>query len=255
MGAEEIRRKILADVTSGVLPVGTQLPPEREFAEHLGVSRNTLRHALDELAMAGVLRRERGRSGGTFVTHPKLERDLNPIDGLPALLQRQGFTTGTRVLSTRLVTADPGAQLALNVSGSALLVNIVRLRLADGRPISLDNASFPVERFPDLLEHSLGGSLYELLEKQYGVRAAQAQEELEIVAATEEEAELLGIAASAPLMSISRTTLDESGQPFEYSHDLFRGDRTRIRVCSTGTGVRATTRSEGKVIELRPAGT
>lgn len=252
--AEEVRRRILADISSGTLAAGQRLGSERELALQLGVSRATLRHALGSLAQAGILRRVPGRAGGTFVAHAKVERDLTRVDGLPAYLHRQGFAAGSRVLATALVGADAATRAALSLPEYALVHDIVRVRLADGSPISLDHARFPADMFPDLLEQPLGGSLYELFEQAYGVRPAESEERIEVVAATPYEAQVLDTARDAPLLSVTRVARDESGRPFEFSHDLFRADRTRIAVSSAGRGLRANTRSEGKIVELRAYG-
>jgi GntR family transcriptional regulator len=252
--AEEVRRKILAEISSGALAAGQRLASERELAQQLGVSRATLRHALGSLAQAGILRRVPGRSGGTFVAHAKVERDLTQVDGLPAYLHRQGFSAGSRVLATALVRADEVTRAALALAEDALVHDIVRVRLADGSPISLDHARFPADLFPDLLEQPLGGSLYELFEQVYGVRPAVSEERIEVVAATPHEAQVLDVSRDAPLLSVTRVTRDESGRRFEFSHDLFRADRTRIAVSSAGRGLRANACGDGNVVELRTWG-
>jgi GntR family transcriptional regulator len=104
------------------------------------------------------------------------------------------------------------------------------LRLADGEPISLERASFPADRFPDLLDRSLAGSLYELLERRFGLVPGEAEERIEVVAAGSAEARLLDVRRGAPLLAIARTAWDGDGRPFERSHDLFRADRARIVV-------------------------
>src|SRR5947209_11974896 len=83
-------------VAAGRLGPGDRLPPERELAERLGVSRMTLRHALDSLARRGLLVRRVGRDGGTFVAEPKLE--LAGLAGLSDQLRAQGRAAGARVL-------------------------------------------------------------------------------------------------------------------------------------------------------------
>jgi GntR family transcriptional regulator len=179
---------------------------------------------------AGVVRRIPGRGGGTFVGHPKVDRDLSRIVGVPALLRRQGITAGTRVVSTALVRADEVTASELRLPGDAYVLDVVRIRLADGVPISLEHARLPAGRFPGLLELPLGGSLYELLDTHYGVRPDEAVEHIEVVAANPDEAAVLDVAGGAPLLSITRITCDAGGDPFEYSHDLFRADRTSITV-------------------------
>ena len=228
--ALEARRGILGLVATGALRRGERLQAERELAVSLGVSRSTLRQALGALEREGVVRRVPGRGGGTFVTSPKVDRDLSRIVGVPALLRDQGFTAGSRVVSAAVVAGDAATTRALGLAPSGHVLDIVRIRLADSVPISLERARLPAARFPDLLENSLGGSLYELLETVYGVVPAEAEERIEVVAAGEHEARVLEIAAGAPLLSLTRRAVDAAGEPIEYSSDLFRADRTVITV-------------------------
>jgi len=206
---------------------GERLGAERELAERLGVSRSTIRAALADLERGGVIRRSRGRAGGIFVAERKVERDLTSLAGLPAYLRRQGFQSDARVLRTATTESDDDARQAL---GTDLVHEVVRVRLADGEPISLERACFPAERFPDLLDRSLSGSIYELLESQFALEPGEAEERIEVVAAGAEEARLLGVRRGAPLLAVARTAWDAAGRPFERSHDLFRADRARIVV-------------------------
>src|SRR5207245_401326 len=101
---------------------------------------------------------------------------------------------------------------------------IVRVRLADGEAISYERARLPAARFPGLLAHPLDGSLYALLEAEFGLLAGEAEERIEVVGATAALGRVLGVRRAAPLVSIERTTVDADGRPFEHSHDLFRAD-------------------------------
>jgi GntR family transcriptional regulator len=87
-----------------------------------------------------------------------------------------------------------------------------------------------------LLDRSLSGSLYELLQSEYGLEPGEAEERIEVVEAGAGEARLLGVARGAPLLTVARTTWDADGRPFERSHDLFRGDRARIVVRARSVG-------------------
>jgi GntR family transcriptional regulator len=220
------RERLLAEL---VAP-GERLGAERELAERLGVSRSTVRAALADLERSGVIRRSRGRGGGIFVAERKVERDLTSLAGLPAYLRRQGFESDARVLSTATIEADAETAEALGLADAALVLEVVRIRLADREPISLERALFPAERFPGLLDRSLGGSLYELLQSQYALAPGEAEERIEVVAAGGAEARLLGLRRGAPLLAVARTAWDAEGRPFERSHDLFRADRARIVV-------------------------
>jgi GntR family transcriptional regulator len=249
--AENLRRRLLTDIGSGVLPPGARLGSERELSEHYGVNRSTLRHVLAALQEAGLVRRVSGRAGGTFVSHAKVERDLSGVVGVPAYLSRQGYVAGTRVLSTQMTAPDEVARRALRLGPDELVIDIRRIRLADGTPISLEHAQFPADRFAGLLESSLGGSLYELLEASFGLVLGEAEERIEVVHATDREASLLDVAPEAALLSVTRTTVDAEGAPFEFSCDLFRADRTRITVRAAGHGVSGAARQDGEYVELR----
>ena len=231
---EGARRRMLELIESGSLQPGQRLGSERELAGDLGVSRSTLRQALGALEQSGVVRRVPGRGGGTFVSRAKIERDLSSVVGVPALLRAQGFTAGSRVISAGIVSADDTTAAALDLEPGGLVTEIVRIRLADGSPVSLEHARLPAGRFPGLLELPLGGSVYELLDQHYGVRAAEALERIEAVSAGPDEASVLDVDAGVPLLSITRTAKDADGVPFEFSHDLFRADRTRILVRTPG---------------------
>ncbi len=248
---EELRRRIVSEIDGGSWQPGDRMGSERELSERYGVSRASLRHVLASLEEAGMVRRATGRNGGTFVSHPKVDRDLSEVAGVPAYLARQGYVAGSRILSTQVVRADESAREALHLGEGAAVIEIRRIRLADGTPISLDHAQFPADRFDGLLECALGGSLYELLADVFGLEPGQAEEMIEVVSATDDEASLLGITPDAPLLAITRTTVDADGTPFEFSRDLFRADRTRISVRAPGRGVRGQARQDGKFVELR----
>jgi GntR family transcriptional regulator len=243
---------LLDQISRGQLRPGERLGAERDLAQGLGVSRSTVRQALAALETTGVVRRIPGRGGGTFVRQQKVERDLSRVVGVPALLKAQGMTAGSRIVSTGLAAADEETAAALHLSTGTYVVDLVRIRLADGTPISLEHVRLPAQMFPGLLDLPLGGSLYELLQEQFGTTPEEAVEHIEVVSAGADEASILGVEPGAALLSITRTTTDADGVVFEYSSDLFRADRTVISVRTP-----ASTRSNkgvghGRVVALRP---
>jgi GntR family transcriptional regulator len=230
--SEEVRRALAEQIGSGRLRPGQRLGAERALAAEFGVSRATLRQALAVLEEGGVVRRVPGRGGGTFVAKGKIERDLSRIVGVPALLRSQGVVAGTRVLSARLAEADDITAQALHARPGELVVDLVRIRLADGSPFSLEHARFPARRFPGLLEMPLGGSVYELLEEHFGAEPTDAVERIEVVLASPDEAAILDV------------------EPIEFSRDLFRADRTRIVVRTEGAGASRAVPGRARVVEL-----
>jgi GntR family transcriptional regulator len=208
-------------VATGKLGPGDRLPPERELADRLGVSRMTLRHALDSLERRGLVVRRVGRDGGTFVAEPKLE--LAGLAGLSDQLRAQGRAAGARVLSADERDATPAeAELGERV------FELVRVRLADGEPVALERGVYSADAFPGLLDEPLEGSLYELMRTRGDEVPVRAIERLEPTVAAPGDADALGIEPGSPLLLVEREGYGESGRLLERSRDLFRGDRTRV---------------------------
>ncbi len=232
---EQLRRRIVADINAGA--PGTKLGSERDLAERYRTSRSSLRQMLAALEEAGLVHRVIGRAGGIFISHAQVQRSLSDVVGVPEFLANQGYVAGTRVLSTKITAPDRVTQQALQIGAGDFVVEIHRVRLADGTPISLELAQFPAEAFPGLLEKRLGGSIYEILEADYGLVTSRADERIEAVNATPDEASLLAIRPRSALLLITRIAYDQHGTPCEFSRDLFRGDRTRLGVSVAGRGI------------------
>ena len=186
----------------------------------------TLRHALSELALRGLVTRTVGTAGGTFVAEPKLEQDLTTLAGFSEQLRGTARWPAPGAGRGR----DPGrpaaaAALKLGARAGARGPADPARRRQPGRGRAL---AVPGSGFPGLLDCRLDGSLYELLEVRYGKRPHRAREWLEPVTAGVRDAEALEIREGAPLMLVERTAFTQSGQPVEFARDLFRGDRTRI---------------------------
>jgi DNA-binding GntR family transcriptional regulator len=232
----QIEDRVAEAIADGALRPGNRLPPERELAERLGVSRMTLRQALDSLERRGLVLRIRGRTGGTFVADPKFEMDVNRLAGLTEKLRRQGHRAGARVLRARQGPAGQRSADALRLEPGDAVYEVVRLRLSDGEPLALERSVFPAAILPGFLAEPLDGSLYQVLEQRYGLAPERAVERLEPVLATPREADVLGVREGAPLLLVERTAFGPGAAPLEYARDLFRGDRTRVLVESGRRG-------------------
>jgi GntR family transcriptional regulator len=223
-----VEQRLRALLSSDELGSDGRLPTERELAGMYGVSRTTVRQVLDGLEHAGLIRRRRGRTGGTFATRGRVDIDFGYLAGIPSYLRAQGFRAGAHVVSARMIPADSVTAEALRIPAGALVHDVIRVRLADEVRISLEHARFPVALFPDLLSERLDDSIYELMAQRYGLSAVKAVERMVAVLADADQAALLGIEVGDPLMAIERVAYDGADQPLEYSTDLFRGDRTRV---------------------------
>jgi GntR family transcriptional regulator len=208
------------------LGVGTAIPSERQLSAELGVSRLTLRAALDDLAREGYLSRRRG--SGTYVQQPKISQELT-ITSFSEDMRKRGMVPGSRTLS--MTTTHAGARLGrfLNVSPSEEIVVVKRLRLADGETMAIETLHIPSALVPGLTPASLdNGSFYELLSDRYGVVVAGGTQAIEPTVTNEEESEALGVPLHSPAFLFERTSRDESGRTIEFVQSVYRGDRYRI---------------------------
>jgi len=231
----KIERWLTGVIAQGALVPGDRLPREAELAAMIGVSRMTLRQALSTLESLGTVVRTTGRTGGTFVTEPRIECDLTGLAGFTEQLRRAHLRAGARMVSATTLAAPAAVARALMVRRGAPVHAVSRVRTAQRRPLVLERSYFPVELFPDLLEQRLTGSLYSLLTRHYQQKPYLATENLEPVIARDEEAKLLEIEPGSALMLIERTAYTAAGQAVEYARDLFRPDRVRVSL-RTGIG-------------------
>ena len=151
------------------LGVGTAIPSERQLSADLGVSRLTVRAALDDLAREGYLVRRRG--SGTYVQHPKISQELT-ITSFSEDMRRRGMVPGSRTLSMETILAGARLGRSLQVSPSEQILVIKRLRLADGESMAIETLHLPQSLVPGLSAKDLSGSFYELLQERYGIHIA-----------------------------------------------------------------------------------
>lgn len=215
-----------SSIDEGTYPVGSKLPSEQEFCKAYGVSRITVRKALEELAGAGVLERKQGK--GTFVSTPRVINNLRPVSSFHDACARLGKKASCRVVHCRTAPAGPEDQKELHLSPGSRLVETCRIMLADGAPVMLEYNRFSMA-YSYLLESELSGSLYNLL-REYGVEPAAAEHDISLRRAGETEAVLLGVPAGTPLLFLRETIYDQKGRPLHTSHQYIRGDLFTLRI-------------------------
>jgi GntR family transcriptional regulator len=221
---EEARDRILDLIEA--LAVGQAIPSERQLTQDLGVSRLTVRAALDELVRDGYLDRRHG--SGTYVTEPKIAQPLT-LTSFSDEMRRRGMEPGSRTLE--LTTTSAGARLAhrLGVSPEATLVRVKRLRLADAKPMAMEVLHVPEVLVPGLTRADFENqSFYELLQARYGITIASGTQTIEPTVTNDEESEVLGVPLHTPAFLFERTTVSESGRIVEFVRSIYRGDRYRL---------------------------
>jgi len=220
----ETRDRVL-DLIEG-LGVGEAIPSERQLSVDLGVSRLTLRAALDELSREGYVIRRRG--SGTFVSEPKIAQELT-MTSFTEDMRRRGMEPGSRTLSLEVVPAGARLGRFLHVSPSEPIVVAKRLRLADHETMAIETLHVREALVPGLKQADLEGkSFYELLRDRFGIVIAGGMQTIEPTVTNEEESAALGVPLHSPAFLFERVTHSESNEIVEFVHSIYRGDRYRL---------------------------
>jgi GntR family transcriptional regulator len=223
----QLKSILLERIKTGLLKPNDRLPAEDELAASYGVSKATVRQALNELAVAGVLRREQGR--GTFVAEPKLAQGPRALTSFSEEMRGRGFAPTSRTLKQEIIKAEADVAEKLQIAEGSQVTRIKRLRLADGQPMGIQTAHLPLELAPRLVEENFAeASLYETLERKYGLRPARAEETYFAVPVGPGEARLLKVAAGSPALAAERLAYLASGRPLELTYSIMRGDRYKV---------------------------
>ncbi|GAA0389797.1 GntR family transcriptional regulator [Streptomyces luteireticuli] len=217
----QLAQQLEAAIEQGGLAPGSLLGNEIELAARLGLSRPTVRQAIQSLVDKGLLVRRRGV--GTQVVHSQVRRPLE-LSSLYDDLETAGQRPATRLLSRTVEPASAQVAAALGVPEGAEVVHIERLRLAHGEPVAHLRNDLPaglLDLDGDVLAET---GLYRLM-RTAGITLHSARQTIGARAATPEEAELLGEPTGAPLLTMERTTFDDTGRAVEFGSHLYRASR------------------------------
>lgn len=217
----QLRRRLQAAIDQGTLAPGASLPPEREIAEITGLSRVTVRKAMQELVDAGVIHQRQG--SGSFVRGalPRVEQSLAHLTSFSEDMASRGYETSSVWLERSVARATAREAEALRLPAEASVARIYRLRAANGRPMALERAALPLDILPNPL--AVERSLYDVLAER-GMRPQQATQRFTALNLDVPEAELLEVPTGAAALSIERTSYLGAGQVVEFTQSIYRGD-------------------------------
>jgi GntR family transcriptional regulator len=233
----QLREALKERLDEGRLRPGDPFPTEAEISRETGLSRMTVRHALEDLKAHGLLE---GRRGSRTVVGPGTAReglhsDRAPLTGgalrsFTEIFGESGHRVGGSVLSKSLVDPPESVARRLGSGGNGKVLEVRRVRHLDGEPVSLETSYYPEPVASLLLPVDLGDrSVYEIL-RRAGIDPHEAVETLELGLMTPYEAKVLGSRAGVPVALCRRVTVDPSGRPVEFTKVVYRGDRQKLTV-------------------------
>ncbi|HET6607673.1 MAG TPA: GntR family transcriptional regulator [Rhodopila sp.] len=223
----QLEEHLAQEISSGTLAPGSCLPPEHVLSERYGVSRTTIRTAIQSLVRRGLVEIRRGK--GTFVTLPKITQELTHLTGFVEDMHALGRVATAKVLGRGLIAANAAVAARLGVPKGHEVVRIQRLRIADGVALSFDETYLPRALGERIMEDDLEATpIFTLLEQKYGTPLLEAEYRLEAVSADPRVARALGIAAGSPIFLIERTSFSRDHRPVDYERLYYRGDHVRF---------------------------
>ncbi len=226
----QVKDAIREQIDSGAWPREEQIPTEAELCDLFQVSRTVIRQALQDLIHEGLIVRRKGK--GSFVAPAKIsERLVQKLTGFYHDMVDQGYVPVTKVLRQQIIPCPPQLAGRLTIEVGAPVVEIERLRFVQDIPIMVVTSFLPHRLCPGLEQDDLANqSLYDLLEKKYGLYIARGRRVIQAIQAPELEASRLDIPVGSPLFLLDSISYLADGTPVEYYYAFHRGDRSQFEV-------------------------
>lgn len=217
----QLQRRIADAMASGVLPPGSSLPAERDIAAMTGLSRVTVRKAVEALVASGQLVQKRG--SGTFVAArvERLEQALSLLTSFTEDMARRGKSVESVWISRAVHSPTPEEVMALGLGAGDRVARLERVRRSDGVPLAIERAALSTQVLPD--PGAVQTSLYAFLETS-GMRPVRAVQRISAANLAVRDAELLGVPPGAAGLKIERIGYLASGRVVEFTRSLYRGD-------------------------------
>lgn len=224
----QFERHLRSRIESGLWKAGERIPAERDLMRLAGISRATVRQAINTLVQEGLL--ERAHGSGTFVRQRKFEQALDVAYSFSLQLRRAGFHLEDHLLERARVPCPPELSGPLQMAEGTTLIYIRRLRLLDGAPFMVNNTYVPYALCPALLSDPLADSLYQQLTERYGLPVLRAVDRFEAQQPERALASLLHLPAHAAVMFVRRVAWTSGDVVLHFSENFIRGDRCYFSV-------------------------
>lgn len=222
----QVAQQIEHAINEGELGPGDRLDNEISLAEQFGLSRPTMRRAIQELVDKGLLVRKRGV--GTQVVHGQVTRPVE-LTSLFDDLTSHHQTPTTVVLANEVVGATDEVAMMLAVKAGSQVLHLRRLRYAHGEPLAIMENFLPMDLIP-LGEMDLAArGLYQLMRAK-GVNIRVAKQRIGARTGTPEECQLLGEKRGSPVLTMERAAHDDSGRPVEWGRHCYRASQYSFEV-------------------------
>lgn len=216
-------------IATGQLRPGDRIPSEPELADKLGMSRMTARRAIDELVADGTCLRRPGK--GTFVAKDKVVYTPSTFFSFSTYMTSMGYTVTTKVLEMKKMRVPESEAATLRLSHNDQVILLKRLRFVDGQPMAMHTSYLPAGLFPNLMGQDLTAKrLTDVMEEISGLRITSTNDSVEAALVNADEAALLKVPKSSPVLLVRGVAYTEDGTPVRSTKAVYRGDRFRFNM-------------------------
>ncbi|MCI1665478.1 MAG: GntR family transcriptional regulator [Atopobiaceae bacterium] len=218
---EQVVRGIKQGIDSGEYPAGDLLPPAQKLCERYDVSKITIKRALDQMELEGLITRRKG--SGAYVKTPVpaqkgLDKEVSAdMLGFYAQQTELGKTVRTDVVDFDVASPPKSVAQSLTMENDEFAYYICRVRIADGTPWTIEYTYMPIKLFPDLRRHDAEVSLFSYINERTDYTIASSHRTIRAVKPTPEECRLLDVADDEPLLEIEQIVYFDDGRPFQYT--------------------------------------
>ncbi|UYO96284.1 GntR family transcriptional regulator [Microbacterium sp. M28] len=227
-----VAEKILAELESGLLASDDVLPSESALAARYRVARGTVHRALEHIA---TTHHRLSRRGARWIMHPTtLAQDVTQLRSFGQWAKAIGHRPGGRTVSSVEGRSTEEEAHALGIGLHRPVLRITRLQSLDGAPVMVKRTTFPQWLIPTIARVPPdASSIMEVVEHVHGPQLAHGEHVISAVLPDTEDARLLGVPRSTPLLRIQRTARTFDGRPFEYSDDRYLSTATSLSIVNS----------------------
>ena len=218
----QIHNDIKKQIEAGIWAIGERIPSERELAIQFGVSRMTLRQAVQTLVEEGILERHVG--SGTYVARSKVQEKMSGVTSFTEITKAQGKVPSSKTVSYLITTPSLSESEQLQLADDQKVLRMERVRYADNVPICFEVATVPYDLIKDYQRKQITTSLYRTLE-EHDILIGKAQQTVTATCASERIASYLDVKRGSAILRLRQVTWLKDDRPFEYVRTQYVGDR------------------------------
>lgn len=220
---ESIRTRI----ERGALKPGDRIESERELAVQCGVSLMTARHAIQRLEADGLVTRRVG--AGTFVAPPKVL--FNRLRSFSEQMAASGRVARSKVVGIHVTEGDADVAARLGLAPGSRLLRIERVRYGDADPFAFETTHLSHDAYPKVARALKGGgSLFDVLQREYGMELGWADEEIDATSVDGRIADVLEVPRNSPVLRIRQLVFATDGSRLTHDVGIYRSDRHTLMI-------------------------